>query len=205
MKKALKIIGITFLSLFALFLLIVLFLVIKSKVWANEFNSSINQEYVASSVAEDGNIYDEKVEEYILSQEDIDSIFFSPNEVSQILYNSLSDMLGENGVNVEEVYVIPSNKIWEVCALLNLESLRDSNIWLCANVTKDDMQTAQLYVTDIFLQGINVSNIYPPLLTNVNKGLAEALFTANENGFVGRVFENIEFQSDQLVIKGGLY
>jgi hypothetical protein len=55
------------------------------------------------------------------------------------------------------------------------------------------------------VEGIEVSKIYPEILTKVNKGIAEALVTANENGFVGRVFENIELQENQLVVKGSLY
>jgi hypothetical protein len=57
----------------------------------------------------------------------------------------------------------------------------------------------------VSIQGISIDRVFPSILTKINQGIAEALVTANENGFVGRTFENIELQEDQLVVKGTLY
>jgi hypothetical protein len=67
------------------------------------------------------------------------------------------------------------------------------------------MQTAQLYVTDFKMQGINIGRVFPSVISNINQGLAQALVTVNENRFVGRKFENIELQEDRMIVKGSLY
>jgi hypothetical protein len=67
------------------------------------------------------------------------------------------------------------------------------------------MQTAQLYTTNFKVQGISVGNIFPSMVSSINQGIAEALVTVNENRFVGRKFENIELEDDQLIVKGSLY
>jgi hypothetical protein len=147
---------------------------------------------------------EEKIQEYILSDEEIYSVTFNSKEVGKLVYDSLQNMTGE-GVIVKKVYIAPSKRIWNICALTQYEELSWAEAWVCADVTKDDMETAQLYITTLKVEGIEVSKIYPEILTKVNKGIAEALVTANENGFVGRVFENIELQENQLVVKGSLY
>jgi hypothetical protein len=67
------------------------------------------------------------------------------------------------------------------------------------------MQTAQLYAIDFKIQGINVERMFPSVISNINQGIAQALVTVNENRFVGRKFENIELQEDQMIVKGSLY
>ena len=169
------------------------------------FVDGLNPEYLVS----EGVVFDDaintKIEGYVLSGSDTEFVTFSPMEVSQLLFGSVSDMVGESGLNITNVYVEPSVGEWSVCGRFELVDVKGIHTWVCVDVSKDSMQTAQLYLEDIQLQGFSVSKIYPKLLTLANQGIAGALVTANENGFVGRVFENVELLEDGLVIKGSVY
>ncbi|MDD3474509.1 MAG: hypothetical protein PHP08_01230 [Candidatus Dojkabacteria bacterium] len=205
MRKFLKIFGITLLILLFLVFIFILILIIKGKSWRTSFESSIKEEYIVSSISEEKNVLNEKIEEYIMSSESVDFIEFTPLEISQYLYNTLFEMTVGTSLNILELYITPGNDVWNVCTLLNISNFEKFDFWLCMDVTKDNMQTAQLYVEDITLDGFDIGKIYPKILTQINQGIAEALTTANENGFVGRMLENIELQQDQLIIKGSQY
>jgi hypothetical protein len=146
-----------------------------------------------------------KIEEYVTNEEDIDFVSFTPKEVAQVIYTSLSEMTEESGFEISNVYTNPSKNTWEVCVLIRVKDLFKINIWVCTDVSKDNMQTAQLYTTNFKVQGISVGNIFPSMVSSINQGIAEALVTVNENRFVGRKFENIELEDDQLIVKGSLY
>ncbi len=205
MNKVLKILGMVLLMLFTLFLLFLLFIFIRSKLWVRNFQADINPEYIANEPEEFEEALNEKVEEYVLSQEDTDFISFTPKEVAQIVYGSISEMVEGSNMEITNVYAEPSVGLWKICGRSKLRDIEEFNIWVCADVTKDNIQTAQLYVTDLTIQGFSMKKIYPKVLTEINQGIAEALVTANENGFVGRVFENMELLENTFIIKGSLY
>jgi hypothetical protein len=205
MSKVLKTVGITFLCLTILFLLIFLFIFIKSKVWERNFQANLNPEYISNQPEEFEEALNKKIEEYVLSQEDTDFITFTPKEVAQIVYGSVSQMVEGSSIEITNVYVEPSLGVWKVCARSKVRDIERFKIWVCADVTKDNIQTAQLYVTELTVQGFSMKKVYPKVITEINQGIAEALVTANENGFVGRVFENMELLENTLIIKGSLY
>jgi hypothetical protein len=205
MKKLLKYIGIFFLVILTLVIIICAYFIIKSNVWANTFQKNIQEEYLVSEVSEYKNLFNDKIQNYVLNDNDVDFVSFTPTEVAHIVYDSLTDIVGDSSIAISNVYVVPAKGTWEICGLIFVEDYKTISGWICADITKDNMQTAQLYVENLLVQGINISNIYPPILVNINQGLAEALVTANENGFVGRVFENIELEEDKAIIKGSLY
>ena len=178
---------------------------IKSSRWRKEFESSINSEYVVDQTSEIEERLNERIEEYILSGDKTDFIIFTPQEVSQIIFNSLTDITADGWIEITSVYVKPAERIWNICALMNLQGNRKLKAWVCTDVTKDDMQTAQLYITNLAIQGVDIGTVFPSILTKVNQGIAEALVVANENGFVGRVLENMEIEREQLIVKGSLY
>ncbi|HCC68097.1 TPA: hypothetical protein DEP90_02750 [Patescibacteria group bacterium] len=205
MRKFVKIFGIVILCLLLLFLSFLLFLVLKSRLWEKEFVASLDTEYLVSDGIVLDDILNGEIESYILSEEDTDSITLSPTQVAQLVYGTLTDVAGDSGLNITNVYIVPAIADWKVCSRLELKDMWEAHIWVCVDVSKDNMQTAQLYLKDIQCQGFSVSKIYPKLLILANQGIADALVTANENGFVGRIFENVELMEEYLVIKGGLY
>jgi hypothetical protein len=205
MSKILKTLGIIALTISIIIVCITAFLFIKSRIWESEFQSNINSEYLVSESVDIESALDEKIKKYIISEEDTNFITFTPKEVGEIVRGSLIDILGTNSLEVGSIYIEPANTTWNICGFISFVKMKSINGWVCADITKDNMQTAQLYVESLKVQGINITKFYPKLLNMINKGIAQALVTANENGFVGRVFENIEFQAEQLVIKGSLY
>ena len=205
MSKILKVLGIIFLFIIILFVILLLSIFIKSKTWESNFYSTMNSEYMITKAMTFEEALNEKIAEYVLSQEYIDNISFSPIEVGQIVKGSLLEITEDSGVDISNVYIEPTDGLWEVCALARLNKSERLHVWVCADMTKDNIQTAQIYLKKFLVQGINIGKIYPQLLININSGIAEALVTVNENNFAGRVFENIELLKDQIVIKGSLY
>jgi hypothetical protein len=201
MNKFLKIL----LIIILFFIVVLAFLFIKSKTWASEFESNINPQYLVTESTELETSLNEKIENYITSKKTTDFISFTPQEVGQIVKSSVIDIVGESSLEIGNIYVEPNNDLWTICGLVRFEKFFNINNWVCTDVTKDNMQTAQLYIQNFKVQGINIGQIYPKLLDTINQGIAEALVTANENGFVGRVFENIELEDNELIVKGSLY
>lgn len=208
MKKVVKILGVIFVILLILLLLFIFFLIIKSHSWEKEFQSNINSQYMTNSTTENDEKMkqlNEKIEKYVMNEEDVAFVSFTPVEIAQVVYNSLSEMTKDSEFDISNVYIQPSDSMWELCALMNSEDIFSINIWICTDISKDNMQTAQLYVTDFKMQGINIGRVFPSVISNINQGLAQALVTVNENRFVGRKFENIELQEDRMIVKGSLY
>lgn len=208
MKKVVKILGVIFVILLILLLLFIFFLIIKSHSWKKEFQSNINSQYMTNSTTENDEKMkqlNEKIEKYVMNEEDVAFVSFTPVEIAQVVYNSLSEMTKDSEFDISNVYIQPSDSMWELCALMNSEDIFSINIWICTDISKDNMQTAQLYVTDFKMQGINIGRVFPSVISNINQGLAQALVTVNENRFVGRKFENIELQEDRMIVKGSLY
>lgn len=208
MKKAFKILIISFFVVLIVITCTVFCLIIKSNNWKKEFESQVNPNYMVENSnknSEEIKELNKKIEEYVTNEEDIDFVSFTPKEVAQVIYTSLSEMTEESGFEISNVYTNPSKNTWEVCVLIRVKDLFKINIWVCTDVSKDNMQTAQLYTTNFKVQGISVGNIFPSMVSSINQGIAEALVTVNENRFVGRKFENIELEDDQLIVKGSLY
>ncbi|MCD4811088.1 hypothetical protein K8R14_00570 [bacterium] len=205
MRKFLKFVGIVILCLLLLFLSLLLFVILKSRSWEKGFVDDLNSQYLVSEGLVFEDAMDEKIEGYVLSGSDTEFVTFTPTEVSQLLFSSVSDMVGESGLSITNVYVEPAVGNWSVCGRFELVEVKGIHTWVCVDVSKDSMQTAQLFLEDIQFQGFSVSKIYPKLLILANQGIAEALVTTNENGFVGRIFENIELLEEGLVVKGSLY
>lgn len=204
MRKVIKITLYTILFLLIIFLIFILSIFLYSRSWEREFISNINQEYLVNDVSESNDILDEKIGEYVLSQKEVDFITFSVEEIGVVIYNSIRDILGESSFNLTNVYIEPSVGFWNVCSRIDYTKVRGLHSWLCVGFNKDDMETAQLYISKLTVQGIDIGTIFPQLLTEINQGLADALVTVNENNFSGRFFYNIELLEDSVIIKGGM-
>ncbi len=106
-----------------------------------------------------------------------------------------------NTYSVEEVYIYPTSGIWKIYVKTRLKSFP---IWISIDLNKDSMQTAQLYVTNVSIGPYSVGQ-YFNIQESINTGIADALLTANENGFLGRYLENVELMEDLVVVKGSRY
>lgn len=205
MRKFIKIAGIILLVLFSLIVISLVVILLKAKSWRDSFESSIQDEYAITSITASNDLLNAKIEEYILSEDSTDFIEYTPAEISQFLFNIFSEMTVNTSIEVLKVYSQPGKNLWEEYILLRFNNSDTLRFWLQMDVTKDDMQTAQLYVNNITINGFDVDKIYPAILSKINQGIAEALVTANENGFVGRMLDNIELEEESIVIKGSEY
>ena len=202
MGRFIKFFLIFLITLFLITSIIIVVLLIIGKSWEREFVTNINPDYLISEVDEFNESLDEKIANFVLSNQEVDFVTFSVQEAGVIIFDSIAEVLGENSFNLTNIYIEPSVGFWNVCARIDYIELERINFWLCAGFTKDDMETAQLYISDIYLQGFNIGIIFPNLITMINQGIADALVTVNENRFSGRYFENIELLKDSIVVKG---
>ena len=75
--------------------------------------------------------------------------------------------------------------------------------WVLINLQKDDLETAEVYVTDMFIGNLSFSSFgLKPFIDNINDGIRNAIILVNENQFSGRKIKNIELLEDGFVIKG---
>jgi hypothetical protein len=106
-----------------------------------------------------------------------------------------------DGGNIQNICVNPSNGEWDLYIKMSFQGLQMP--WFRLDLAKDDMETAQLYVKDIYIGKWKVpENIVENIKTKINKGISDALTLANENNFLGRKLENIELLEDKVVVKG---
>ena len=205
MRKVLKIFGIIILFILLILLSLILYFVISFRSWEKGFVANANPQYMVNESLDLQEVVQEGIADYILSGSDTEFIEFTPEQVGQVIYGSVSEILGDTPIELSNIYVEPSKGVWSVCGRFASLEMEKLYAWVCIDVAKDDVQTAQLYLEDIHIQNISASKVYPKAITLANQGLAEALLTANENGFVGRIFENIELLDDMIVVKGSLY
>ncbi len=205
MRKFLKVLGIIILSILFLILSFILYIVISFRSWEKNFIANVNPKYMVEESLDLQEVIQGSIQEYILSEFDTEFIEFQPEQIGQVIYGTLSEILQDTPIYLSNIYIEPSRGAWGICGRFVAQEVQNIHVWICIDITKDNIQTAQLYLEDIHIQNISVSKIYPKAITLANQGLADALVTANENGFVGRIFENIELLEDKIVVKGSLY
>jgi hypothetical protein len=184
-----------------LILLIIILLVIIAGVgmyllWQKDFESKIST--MTCSINETESIsLDDKFKDFVLSSDKTTFVELSPLETVSLLKNiNIVD-----GGNIQNICVNPSNGEWDLYIKMSFQGLQMP--WFRLDLAKDDMETAQLYVKDIYIGKWKVpENIVENIKTKINKGISDALTLANENNFLGRKLENIELLEDKVVVKG---
>lgn len=200
MKKFLRILLLFFTIVFLTILSISLYIGVKYSNWQKEFEKGMQDQYTISSSSIEQVDIEEKVTQFILSPENTEFLELELVEVGSLLFNVLDYYIGED-VNLETMYIQPQRSKWVI--YLQIKYM-DISGWVGFDINKDNMQTAQLYTTDIFVGPFSVKR-YGNWVDMINKGIADSIVTLNENGFVGRYLENIELLEDRVVIKGSRY
>lgn len=136
-----------------------------------------------------------KIVLFTLSDKDTEYLELTSYELGGLLLQVASSY------PVEHIYIYPSLGVWKVYANVKYKNIP---VWLSVDLNKDDMQTAQLYVTNVYFGPYEIGNIFN-ITDMINTGIADALLTVNENGFSGRYLENIELLEDKVVVKGSKY
>jgi len=190
-----------FSALLIIFLIIVGILaypVISYLLWQKQFKSQIPNMSCISNTSELLPL-DEKFKEFVMSEDNISFIELSSKEVLSLLQST--DII--SGGDVKDICIESSKGQWSIYTKISLQGI---NIpWVKLEVAKDTMETAQLYIPNIYIGNILIpENMSKNIKTQLNKGISDALVLVNENSFLGRKIKNIELLSDKIVVKGSL-
>lgn len=194
MKKILSVL----LVLFLIIVGILAYPVISYLLWQKQFKSQMPNMSCISNTSELLPL-DEKFKEFVISEDNINFIELSTNEVLSLLQST--DII--SGGDVKDICIQPSKGVWSIYANIDLQGINLP--WIKLDIAKDTMETAQLYVSNLYVGNILVpGNISENTITQLNKGISDALILVNENNFLGRKIQNIELLSDKIVAKGTL-
>lgn len=190
------------LSVFLIVLLIIIGIisipVISYFVWQANLQKEISQLHCESNLSEDISL-DEKFKNFVLSEDDVTFVELNPDEVTSLIGNT--NII--NGGTIENICVMPHKNVWNVLAKVDLQGIKLP--WLRLDVSKDTIESAQLYVSDIYVGNqLLPEKIVSALKSQINKGISDALILVSENNFLGRTITNIELLEDKIVVKGSI-
>jgi len=200
MKRFFHTVLILFLLLIIILLLFVGYISLRYMNWEKEFEKGINTTYVINQTSAESIDLGGKIAKFALSTDDVRSLELNVTEIGSVIYNTLDSYFGEN-INVERIYIQPSDSRWIIYTDLVYKRF---SVWVSVDINKDNIQSAQLYTTEIKVGPFDVSDI-SDIDVKINKGIGEAVVTLNENGLVGRYIENIELLNDSVILKGSRY
>ena len=191
-------------SIFLLFVfstgLISLLLIRNYKNWESKFERNIYENNLAILPYESGGEIEMKIAKFTLSDENTESLVLSPYEFANLILITSRGYFDKE-ITVERVYIESENFRWNVY----MEFVyKEYSVWFSVDLNKDDIQTAQLFITDVYLGNYPLGK-YFGLADQINMGIANSLLTVNENGFSGRYLENIELMEEKIVVKGSRY
>ena len=195
--------SIWYLPFLALFILLLsfsslLFLLFWSnyKDWEEEFENSEIQ--IVDFKTEEIDL-DEKILEYNEIEREHAFIEFDKEESLFLLSMGLSESLPE-WVEIEKTALETSRGNWRF--FVKSRALGVSLPWLQVSLSKEEVQSVDVYIDDIFLGDLSFKNIYlNSIVDNTDRGLARAIQLVNDGNFAGRVFENIDLTEDSLIIR----
>lgn len=189
---------------FLLFALILGALYFRYYGWKNSLEDSFVEENFSSfdadkysSVRED---IEKKVDRYVESREEVETLELTQKEVSILLYDSFSQSLPKD-LKLEKIYISPGDNEWEIY----LEaSWRDINLpWVWVTVANESFESAELFIKDIYVGPYSISGFgMDGLIDMTNDGYRNALLFVNQNNVSDREYENIELTDEGIVIKG---
>jgi len=190
-------------KIFGIFLLLLIFLPIfltgMYLLWEREFSSNLSSKSCVSNNQVEEISFDERIRNFVFSSDRSDYIQFTKGE---ILYLISSELKKEEGdIVVKDMCVDSSKGVWKV--YLNLTVAGIKNVWFIFDIIKDDRETAELYVDNLYLGNFQLpSFISSSLKEKINKGISDAIVLVNENSFSGRSITNIELLEEDIVVKG---
>ncbi|KKP76296.1 MAG: hypothetical protein UR73_C0029G0002 [candidate division WS6 bacterium GW2011_GWF1_35_23] len=190
-------------KIFVIFLVLIILLPIFLAgiylLWQREFASNLHSKNCVSNNSLNEVSFDERIRDFVFSSDRSDYIQFTKEEVLYLISSEFGK--GEGEITVEDMCVDSAKGVWKV--YLNMTVAGIKNVWFIFDVIKDDRETAELYVDNLYLGNFNLpSFISSPLREKINKGISDALILVNENSFSGRNITNIELLEEDVVIKG---
>jgi len=203
LKRIFKVLGFLFLGILLLFIILVIVFCSKYSRWyKNDFKQGFQGVCLVDLDEEEEyeRLVEEKVENFTLSDTRTDFVVFTPEEV---LYLLSQDIETSESFDLEDICLIPVKDSWQLYLKYKVGSI--SLPWVAMNVVKDNRETAEIYVNKIKIGNTKVpAVIVKKIKVDINRGISDAVIMLNENRFLGRVIENIEFLDDKVVFKGSI-
>jgi hypothetical protein len=187
---------------------LVFFFVFKAEYgkWESVFESNkLSTDYVLiegdASKAERDSIAS-KIEAFTKSEKDVEVIELSVRESLVMFGDELSNSLPEN-FTIYRMYSQTEKNDWYV--FMQLKWGENVLPWVSIRIEKDDIETAQVYVSELLVGNINLDSFgLSQFRHSINEGISTALVLVNQNNFTGRRFSNIELEQEKVVLKGTL-
>lgn len=190
-----------FLGIILLFVvLLVGYVFLKYRNWEKEFEGNIQSENMIDRDSIKEIDLTEKISDFSLSFEDTQFLELDIPEVGSVLFTVLDSYFGE-GVVLEKMYIESTKNRWDIYIKVRYQ---DVSLWVSTDINKDDIQSAQIYITEINVGPFSIGG-YTNWVEMINRGIGESIVTLNENGLVGRYIENIELLENSVVLKGSRY
>jgi hypothetical protein len=172
--------------------------------WSNEFDLKAEEfTYLDLEIDRYGDIREDidlKVNRFSSSENQVDFIEFTPEEFGILVYDNSSEAFPED-ITVKEIYI--NHEIFEWYLYMNLEYKGVSLPWIGVEISKDNQETAEIYVSEVSVAGIILSDIgLESFRRNLSRGYLDALNFVNENNITERKFDNIELTDEGVFIKG---
>mgnify|MGYP001198640574 CR=1 FL=1 len=188
------------LVIFLLFLILLpIFLTGIYLLWQKEFASNLSTKSCVSNNEVKEVSFDDRIRDFVFSSDRSDYIQFTKEEVLHLISSEFGK--GEADIIVEDMCVDSAKGVWKV--YLNMTVAGIKNVWFIFDIIKDDRETAELYVDNLYLGNFQLpSFISSSLKEKINKGISDAIVLVNENSFSGRSITNIELLEEDIVVKG---
>lgn len=186
------------LIIFVIIIGILIYPVVSYLLWQKTFQDNTSQMYCSMELTETISL-DEKFKDFVLSQDTTTFVELSPEETLSLLKST--DII--SGGDINNICIEPNSKVWNIYVKISLQGIQLP--WVKLQIAKDTMETAQLYIANIYIGNLLVPESFSASIKQqLNKGISDALTLVNENNFLGRKIQNIELLTNKIVVKGSL-
>lgn len=169
MKRFFKFFFLSILILTILLLGVIFLLINRYKAWEKDFEQNFVYENLVISEDPLNEEIEEKIVRFTLSPESTDSLILTTQEVGELTLVVLQDYLKDD-IQVNKIYIEPYSRVWDIYIKVSYGKL---SLWISVDVNKDNMQTAQLYITDIKIGPYSIGRI-GNMVERINSGIANS-------------------------------
>jgi hypothetical protein len=203
-KKVFKILSVMFFFLILAFVAISIVSFLRYYEWKEEIFSTSGLLCI-SDIQQDSSreeslkeAIEDKIKNFALSDTKTDFVVLTEEEM---LYLFLENLSKEGDKKIENICLKPAVAEWQL--YLKTKYKKTSVPWLVLDIVKDDIETAEVYVREVYLGDLE----FPTFLESrvredLNRGISDGIIMLNENNFLGRRIDNIELLEDRIVFKG---
>jgi hypothetical protein len=172
--------------------------------WRDDFeNTRLSTDFFnvgSDEYSTEGDSLDLKLEEFQESDELVDFVELSAEEVV-VLFNRTVFDTDKTEWQVMRYAYENEEATWTIYA----EVMYKKRLlpWLVFKIHKDPVESPELYLEDLSIGGFSLDSFgFGYIRDNMNLGYSDAMNSINESGFTNRTWENIELESDTMIIKG---